>query len=95
MPAKARRAPFHLLPLLERAKLSHTTARFRKGQTIFHQGAPCEGVYYIVEGRVSLSVVSKTGRVADVGELDAGDFLGAGHIPVQSGSGGADGATPS
>jgi CRP/FNR family transcriptional regulator, cyclic AMP receptor protein len=53
-----------------------TIVSFPKKQTIFSQGAECDAVFYIREGKVRLAVVSKFGKEATIGILSAGDFLG-------------------
>jgi CRP/FNR family transcriptional regulator, cyclic AMP receptor protein len=49
-------------------------------QAIFSQGDPADTVFYIQEGRVRLSVVSKQGKEATIALLEPGDFLGEGCI---------------
>jgi CRP/FNR family cyclic AMP-dependent transcriptional regulator len=50
--------------------------RFSTAGTIFSQGEVAETLMYIQRGRVKLSVVSKTGKVAFVAILGPGEFLG-------------------
>jgi CRP-like cAMP-binding protein len=57
---------------------------FRKKQTIFAQGDAADAVFYIQEGKVRLSVVSKTGREATLGILNKGQFFGEGSLAGQS-----------
>jgi CRP-like cAMP-binding protein len=57
---------------------------FTKKQRIFAQGDPADSVFYIQEGKVTLTVVSKTGREATVGMLTGGDFFGEGAIAGQA-----------
>jgi CRP/FNR family transcriptional regulator, cyclic AMP receptor protein len=52
----------------------------RRGQTIFCQGDTEDAVYYICRGTVKLTTVSKAGREAVVGFLNAGDFFGEGCL---------------
>ena len=47
----------------------------KKG-TAFAQGDPSDAVFYIQQGRVKLTVVSKTGKEATIGVLNASDFFG-------------------
>jgi CRP/FNR family cyclic AMP-dependent transcriptional regulator len=54
------------------------------GTTIFAQGDRCDGVLYIQEGTVKLTVLSKTGREAVVAMLGPGDFFGEGCLAGQS-----------
>jgi CRP/FNR family cyclic AMP-dependent transcriptional regulator len=55
-----------------------------KSQVIFRQGSDADSVFYIEEGKVRLTVISKTGKEAIVGIFSAGDFFGegalAGHV---------------
>ena len=62
---------------------------FPKKQTIFMQGDAADAVFYIQEGKVRLTVVSKIGREATLGILGAGDFFGEGGLagqPLRMGS---------
>ena len=53
---------------------------FQAGQAIFCQGDAADAVYYIRRGTVKLTAVSKAGREAVVGFLNAGDFFGEGCL---------------
>jgi len=60
-----------------------------KKQTIFTQGDAADAVFYIKQGRVRLTVVSKTGKEATLGILSEGQFFGEGGLagrPVRMGS---------
>lgn len=54
-----------------------------KGGIIFSQGDACDAVFYIQTGRVKLTVVSKTGKEATIGILDATDFFGEDSLIIQ------------
>ena len=56
---------------------------FPKKQTIFAQGDSSDAVFYIQEGKVKLTVVSKIGKEATIGILNAGDFFGEGCLTGQ------------
>ena len=56
---------------------------FSKKQTIFTQGDSSDAVFYIKEGRVKLTVVSKAGKEATIGILNEGDFFGEGCLTGQ------------
>jgi len=58
-------------------------AAFPKKQTIFAQGDSSDAVFYIQEGKVKLTVVSKIGKEATIGILNAGDFFGEGCLTGQ------------
>src|SRR6202171_410151 len=60
-----------------------------KKQTIFTQGDAADTVFYIQEGKVRLTVVSKIGKEATLGILSAGEFFGEGGLagqPLRMGS---------
>ena len=62
---------------------------FPKKQTVFTQGDAADSVFYIQEGKVRLTVVSKIGKEATLGILSEGDFFGEGGLagqPVRMGS---------
>lgn len=58
-------------------------------QSVFTQGDDADAVFYIQEGQVRLTVVSKIGKEATLGILNAGDFFGEGVLagqPLRMGS---------
>ena len=55
-----------------------------KRQAIFAQGDTADAVFYIQEGRVRLTVVSKAGKEATIGIFKEGDFFGEGSLAGQS-----------
>jgi len=57
-----------------------TVHHYRPKQAIFSQGEPADAVFYVQEGKVRLSVLSKQGKEATVALLGRGDFLGEGCI---------------
>jgi CRP/FNR family transcriptional regulator, cyclic AMP receptor protein len=60
-----------------------------KKETIFAQGAPADAVFFIQEGKVRLTVVSKAGKEATLGILNQGTFFGEGSLagqPLRMGS---------
>src|ERR1700751_3159088 len=56
---------------------------FSKTQTIFTQGDAADAIFYIQEGKVKLTVVSKNGKEAAIGLLNVGDFFGEGSLSGQ------------
>jgi CRP/FNR family cyclic AMP-dependent transcriptional regulator len=58
-------------------------AAFPKKQTIFAQGDSSDAVFYIQEGKVKLTVVSKIGKEATIGILNEGAFFGEGCLTGQ------------
>ena len=60
-----------------------------KKQPIFVQGDVADAIFYIQEGKVRLTVVSKAGKEATLGILSEGDFFGEGSLagqPLRMGS---------
>ena len=56
----------------------------RKRRTaVFSQGDPADSVFYILKGKVKLTVVSKEGKEAIVALLDTGNFFGEGCLAGQ------------
>jgi CRP-like cAMP-binding protein len=51
---------------------------------LFTQGEPATSVFYIEEGAVKLSVLSKTGKEAVVAMFGPGDFVGEGALAGQN-----------
>jgi CRP/FNR family cyclic AMP-dependent transcriptional regulator len=76
MPAKL----FDPVAFLANAGSGRTLHRYKPKQTIFRQGERPDAVFYIQEGRVRVSVLSKFGKEATISLLGAGDFLGEGCI---------------
>jgi CRP/FNR family cyclic AMP-dependent transcriptional regulator len=56
---------------------------FEKKNTIFAQGDSTDGLFFIQEGKVQLSVVSDSGKEATLGILREGDFFGEGGLAGQ------------
>jgi len=62
---------------------------FPKKKTIFAQGDAADSVFYVQQGKVRLSVVSKVGKEATLGILGEGEFFGEGGLagqPLRMGS---------
>ena len=62
---------------------------FAERQTIFTQGDAADAVFYVQEGKIRLTVVSKSGKEATLGILSAADFFGEGMLagqPLRKGS---------
>lgn len=56
---------------------------FQKKNRIFAQGEPTDGLFFIQEGKVRLSVVSEGGKEATLGILHESDFFGEGGLAGQ------------
>jgi CRP/FNR family transcriptional regulator, cyclic AMP receptor protein len=71
---------FNPRDFLASAGFGRTVHHYRAKQSIFEQGDASDAVYYIQEGQVRLSVLSKQGKEATIALLGPGDFLGEGCI---------------
>jgi CRP/FNR family cyclic AMP-dependent transcriptional regulator len=56
---------------------------FEKKSTVFAQGDSTDGLFFIQQGKVQLSVVSEAGKEATLGILSEGDFFGEGGLADQ------------
>ena len=81
--AGKRATPFNPMTFLARAGDGRTTLQCQKHQILFAQGDAANAVFYIQEGQVKLSVVSRQGKEAVVAILEQGGFLGEGCLAGQ------------
>ena len=65
---------------LASAGIGRTVIHYMPKQAIFSQGEPADTVFYIQEGAVQLSVLSRHGKEATLSLLGPGDFLGEGCL---------------
>ncbi len=56
---------------------------FQKKAIIFAQGEPSDGLFFIQDGKIRLSVVSEAGKEATLGVLGENDFFGEGGLAGQ------------
>jgi len=76
--AAKKRSEFDTKTFLSTIDGGRKIAAFPKKQTIFARGDSSDAVFYIQEGKVKLTVVSKTGK-----EATKGDFFGEGCLTGQ------------
>jgi CRP/FNR family transcriptional regulator, cyclic AMP receptor protein len=74
---------FNAQAFLDSSGIASKGAAYRRGATIYTQGDVCTSVMYIQDGRVKLSVRSKTGKEAVVAVLGPGEFFGEGCLAGQ------------
>lgn len=79
----APRPAFDLQKFLDSAGVARTVRKYAKSAIIFSQGDAAADVFYIQQGSVKMSVLSKTGKEAVVGILAKGDFFGEGCLAGQ------------
>ena len=75
--------PFDVRAFLDSAGISRRIARYARASVVFAQGGPANSVFYIQQGGVKLSVLSRGGREAIVATLAPGDFFGEGCLAGQ------------
>jgi CRP/FNR family cyclic AMP-dependent transcriptional regulator len=82
--AGTRKPQFDLRQFLASGGLARRIVRFRRSEKIFTQGDPSEGVKYIQQGGVKLSVVNEAGKEAVLAILGPGEFFGEGCLAGQA-----------
>ena len=75
--------PFELQSFLESAGIARTIRKYARSAVIFSQGDVAADVFYIQQGSVKVSVLSRTGKEAVVAVLGQGDFFGEGCLAGQ------------
>ena len=76
-------APFDLQRFLASAGIARTIRTYKRAAVIFSQGDAATDVFYIQNGSVKLSVLSRIGKEAVVAVLGPGDFFGEGCLAAQ------------
>src|SRR5258705_6596344 len=84
-PAQVRSAlpPFDLQAFLDSGGVERTIDKYARSAVVFSQGDPATDVFYIQQGSIKLSVLSRTGKEAVVAMLGPGDFFGEGCLAGQ------------
>jgi len=75
-PKRKPKLPFNPKEFLAEAGTGKTISDFAVGQNVFSQGDTANAIYYILRGKIKLSVVSKTGREAVIAILGPEQFFG-------------------
>jgi len=76
--------PFELQAFLDSAGVARTIRTYERSAVVFSQGDVATDVFYIQNGSVKLSVLSRTGKEAVVAVLGQGDFFVCGTRNIQS-----------
>lgn len=74
---------FDVPAFLKATGVATRTLRCATGTAVFAQGAEASSVFYLLEGDVTLVVLSPAGKEAVVAMLGPGDFLGEGCLAGQ------------
>jgi CRP/FNR family transcriptional regulator, cyclic AMP receptor protein len=84
MAMKVKKTAFDAKVFLATVAGGRTISKYRKGQTLFSQGAPADAVFYIPKGKVKITVVSEHGKEAIVAILGSDEFCGEGCLTGQT-----------
>ncbi len=68
---------------LDSPSIAKKVAVYQTATTIYSQGDAADTIFYVREGRVKLTVLSRTGKEAVIGVLGRGDFFGEGALAGQ------------
>jgi len=83
-PKRTRALPaFDLLAFLDSAGAPRSVTKHPLGAVVFSQGDAATDVFYLRQGSVKLSVLSRTGKEAVVAILRPGEFFGEGCLAGQ------------
>jgi CRP/FNR family cyclic AMP-dependent transcriptional regulator len=82
--AQKRARAFDPRTFLSTESAGRTITRYKKGQTVFAQSGAADSVFYILRGKVKVSVVSEQGKEAIVAILGPSEFCGEGCLSGQS-----------
>src|SRR6476661_2224450 len=75
--------PFDPKVFLSSVNGGRTKAEYPKNQIVFRQGDPADAVFYILKGKVKVTVVSGQGKEAVVAILGPEEFCGEGCLAGQ------------
>ncbi len=75
--------PFDPKVFLAKVGEGRTLADYQENQVVFAQGDPADAIFYIQDGKVKLTVVSKQGKEAVIAIVGNGDFFGEGCLAGQ------------
>ena len=76
MKRTTKESPFNPKDYLSKANGGRAVSKYATDQTIFHQGDPAVSIFYILTGKVKLTVTSDEGKEAVVAIQGSDDFFG-------------------
>lgn len=76
--------PFDPKQFLAKANGGRTISNYQSNQTVFSQGEPADSVFYILHGKLKITVISEQGKEAVVAILGPDEFLGEGCLNGQT-----------
>ena len=83
MTNKKKKVPFDSKVFLATVNGGRSISKYRTNQKVFSQGSSADAVFYILKGKVKLTVVSEQGKEAVVAVLGQDEFCGEGCLNGQ------------
>jgi CRP-like cAMP-binding protein len=68
---------------LAKIRVGRTTSDYARNSVVFVQGADADSIFYLQEGRATVTVTSEQGKETTIGILEAGHFFGDGCLSDQ------------
>jgi CRP-like cAMP-binding protein len=81
--ARKAKLPFDPKDFLAKANGGKTISKYKKDQVIFSQGNTADAVFYVMDGKIKVTVVSEQGKEAVVALLGSDEFCGEGCLTGQ------------
>lgn len=83
-PTKSKaKKPFDPKVFLSKANGGRTISTYKKNQVVFAQGDPADSVFYVLDGKAKITVISEQGKEAVVAILGPDEFCGEGCLTGQ------------
>lgn len=76
-------SPFDFSNWLTNSNRKMAITEYGEKKKVFSQGDPADAVFYVRQGKIKLSVISKQGKLAVLAILDCGSFVGEGCLAGQ------------
>ena len=86
MTNKKKKVPFDSKVFLATVNGGRSISKYRTNQKVFAQGSSADAVFYILKGKVKLTVVSEQGKEAVVAVLGQDEFCGEGCLNGTAGA---------
>lgn len=81
--ADSKRVTFDVSEFLSTMGTGRSLVKIKRNESIYSQGASCSSLFYIISGKIRLSIVSPRGKEATVAILSAKDFFGESSLSGQ------------
>ncbi len=74
---------YDVVDALTRMGLRRQTLHYKKDQSVYTQGDAADDIYYLEQGKVKITIVSRNGKEAILALLDENNFFGEGCLTGQ------------